>query len=92
LITKAGGLTLSEALAEVLVPIIIAPIPGQESRNSELLLKYQAAFVAKNPRRVREIVLAILKRPEMIEEKRKNIRSLSRPQSASEITQLILKR
>jgi processive 1,2-diacylglycerol beta-glucosyltransferase len=39
LISKAGGLTSSEAMAKSLPIIIIDPIPGQESRNTDLIVE-----------------------------------------------------
>ena len=38
IISKPGGLTVSEALAKKLPMIIIDPIPGQEERNKEFLI------------------------------------------------------
>ncbi|MFA6308971.1 MAG: glycosyltransferase, partial [Clostridia bacterium] len=38
IITKPGGVTVSEALAESLPIIIMSPIPGQEERNAQFLL------------------------------------------------------
>ncbi|MFA5099526.1 MAG: glycosyltransferase [Candidatus Omnitrophota bacterium] len=37
IITKPGGLTISELLYMDLIPLFIAPIPGQESMNVEIL-------------------------------------------------------
>ncbi|MEG6615725.1 glycosyltransferase [Peptococcaceae bacterium 1198_IL3148] len=48
MITKAGGLTCSEALAVGLPLLIIDPIPGQEERNAEFLVNQGAAVNVKN--------------------------------------------
>lgn len=48
IITKAGGLTLAESLARELPIIIFNPLPGQEERNAEFLLKNGAARRARN--------------------------------------------
>ncbi|MCP4649998.1 MAG: glycosyltransferase [PVC group bacterium] len=40
IISKSGGLTVSESLAKGLPMIIIRPIPGQETRNAEIIEKY----------------------------------------------------
>ena len=37
IITKPGGLTISESLCMDLIPLFIAAIPGQESMNVEVL-------------------------------------------------------
>jgi processive 1,2-diacylglycerol beta-glucosyltransferase len=47
IITKPGGLTVSEALAKRLPIVIINPIPGQEAKNTEFLLEKGAAVRAK---------------------------------------------
>ncbi len=46
LISKSGGLTSSEALAKKLPMIVVDPIPGQESRNADLLVEQGAAWKA----------------------------------------------
>lgn len=48
LITKAGGLTVSEALAKHLPMILFDPIPGQEGRNADYLCEHGAAVRASN--------------------------------------------
>src|SRR5205823_1435765 len=48
IVTKPGGLTASEALARRLPMVIVDPIPGQESRNSDYLLENGAAIKANN--------------------------------------------
>ncbi len=48
LVTKPGGLTSSEALASGVAMVVVNPIPGQESRNSDFLLEAQAAIKANN--------------------------------------------
>lgn len=42
IITKGGGITISEALAKGLCMIVTNPIPGQEEKNVDYLLKKQA--------------------------------------------------
>src|SRR5690606_28699168 len=42
-VSKPGGLTTSEALARGAAMVIVNPIPGQESRNSDFLLENGAA-------------------------------------------------
>lgn len=44
IVTKPGGLTVSEALAKKMHLILIDPIPGQEDRNSEFLLNCGVAI------------------------------------------------
>lgn len=53
-ITKAGGLTISEALAMELPMILYRPIPGQEVQNAVFLVKSRVAVLARTRRQVVE--------------------------------------
>ena len=50
MISKSGGLTMSEALAKRLPPFILYPIPGQEGGNRDVLVRHHAALPVKNIR------------------------------------------
>ena len=47
-VTKPGGLTVAESLACGVPMVIVNPIPGQESRNSDFLLENRAAIKVNN--------------------------------------------
>src|SRR5207248_6541804 len=47
-VSKPGGLTTSETLARGAAMVVVNPIPGQESRNSDYLLEYGAAIKINN--------------------------------------------
>ena len=47
-VSKPGGLTTSETLARGAAMVIVNPIPGQESRNSDFLLENDAAIKVNN--------------------------------------------
>lgn len=47
LISKAGGVTMSEALVCETPVVIFQPLPGQEEQNSQFLLNYGAAIKAE---------------------------------------------
>jgi 1,2-diacylglycerol 3-beta-galactosyltransferase len=53
LVTKAGGLILSEGLAAGLPIILIDMLPGQEEGNVEYLVRNQAGVVAEDPAQLR---------------------------------------
>lgn len=57
LVTKAGGITISEALALGLPMVIYRPLPGQEEGNANYLWRKRAAIIAKSERRVQTAVL-----------------------------------
>ena len=47
-ITKPGGLTVSEALSKSLPIVIVNPIPGQEAKNTQFLTQKRVAVRADN--------------------------------------------
>lgn len=56
IVTKPGGLTVSEALTKRLPMIIVNPIPGQEDRNEEFLLNNGAAIATSKSLKLDEAV------------------------------------
>jgi processive 1,2-diacylglycerol beta-glucosyltransferase len=85
LISKPGGLTASEALACALPQILINPVPGQETRNSDYLLEHGAAIRVNHPRllgyRVAELLAANGPLPQM----RTAAATIAHPQAAQTI-------
>ena len=45
-VTKPGGLSVSECLAKQRPMLLVSPIPGQEERNADYLLESGAAIKA----------------------------------------------
>jgi len=66
IITKSGGLTVSEALSKKLPMIIIKPIPGQETRNCKILTGYGTAMRADSVGKVKDYVTDLINYPEKI--------------------------
>jgi processive 1,2-diacylglycerol beta-glucosyltransferase len=48
LITKPGGITVSESIATGVPMILIEPIPGQEEANADYLVEQGVAVKARN--------------------------------------------
>lgn len=88
IISKPGGLTTSEALAAGLPMIIISPIPGQESKNCDLLVKNGAAVRIDRPGEVKQAIEELIGAPDKLAKMRQNCLALSRPNSADDIAQL----
>lgn len=63
-ITKAGGLTVSEALTKRLPLIIYKPIPGQEQENAAFLERIGAGRTARNKEELEKTLLCLLEHPE----------------------------
>jgi len=90
IITKSGGLTVSEALSKKLPMIIIRPIPGQESRNCKVLTGYGTAVRADRVSQVRDYVKDFIVLPDKIIGMKARIGLLSYPDAAKEIAEVIL--
>ncbi len=60
IITKAGGITVSESLAKGLCIIVTNPIPGQEERNVDYLLKRKAIAAVDGANQVVEVAGKLL--------------------------------
>ena len=82
LITKAGGVTVSEALAKRLPMLLYRSIPGQEESNAEFLVERGAALAAKTPAEVRVALKELLAHPERLAAMRQVAAGLSRPDAA----------
>jgi processive 1,2-diacylglycerol beta-glucosyltransferase len=85
LVGKAGGLTISEALARGLPMALVAPIPGQEERNSDHLLEEGAAVRCNNLPAAAWKIAALLDDPARLARMREAARSIARPCAAAEI-------
>jgi processive 1,2-diacylglycerol beta-glucosyltransferase len=85
LISKPGGLTTSEALARGLPMVVVNPIPGQESRNSDFLLENGAAVKANHPALLPLKVSRLLESNETLVRMARAARSLGRPHAARDI-------
>ena len=67
IITKPGGLTISEVIAMELVPIFIYAIPGQEMENVMVLHRYGVGVYLGNMKQIRNVILDLKNFPEKIE-------------------------
>ena len=90
IVTKPGGLTTSEALAKNLPMIIIHPIPGQETKNTEFLLQQGVALRAEDESDVTALVQELFSNSVKLDEMRKKTDLIKKPNSAMDTAQLIL--
>lgn len=86
-VTKPGGLTTSETLARGAAMVIVNPIPGQESRNSDFLLENSAAIKVNNLATLQFKVTSLLKNPGRLEQLKANARRLGRPRAAFDVVE-----
>jgi processive 1,2-diacylglycerol beta-glucosyltransferase len=84
-VTKPGGLTTSEVLARGAAMVIVNPIPGQETRNSDYLLENGAAIKVNNVPALTYKVGALLEDEQRLARLRENARRLGRPRAAYDV-------
>ena len=89
-VTKPGGLTSSEILARGAAMVIVNPIPGQESRNSDYLLESGAAIKANNLATLPLKLTRLLSDPVRLESLKSNARRIAKPQAAFDIARIAL--
>ena len=91
MLTKAGGLTISEALAIQLPMVLYRPIPGQEVQNAKFLVRSGVATLARNRKQVRDhlydLLIAHPEKRASMQKKALLIRKLS---SAEEIAEILI--
>jgi len=87
---KPGGLTSAECMAAGLPMLIIAPIPGQEERNSDHLLESGAAARANTPSTIAYKLDQILTEPGRLEGMRLATARLAHPDAAQIVVEKLL--
>ena len=89
-ITKPGGLTITESLASELPIVVINPIPGQEEENAEFLEeKGIAVWIRKhdNPKTILQILLS---NTDKLEQMKQNTHLLANKNSTRDICEILL--
>ena len=89
IVTKPGGLTITESLACHLPMAIYNAYPGQEQYNVNFLLKYGAAIVVDKKNGSQQIA-ELLSSPEKLAKMRENCRRLAHPNAAEDMYKLAL--
>ena len=90
-ITKAGGLTITECLASNLPIIIINPIPGQEEENAEFLEQNDLAVWIKKGDSVARTLKNLSRNPDKIQTMVTNSKKFAKPLAAEEICKILSK-
>ena len=90
IITKPGGLTVSEALAKNLPMILVNPIPGHEERNVEFLLNNGISLYVTKTFPVDEAVYHLFNSPARLESIRKTMREVAHPNATKQLCDFIM--
>lgn len=91
IITKPGGLTTAEALAKSLPIIILNPLPGQETLNTNMLLEKGMALKAPDENGAVRLAEELIDDPDRIRKMREAMKADSKPHSTSHIADFLLK-
>mgnify|MGYP005849874183 CR=1 FL=1 len=81
LISKAGGLTVTEALVAGLPILVIRPTPGQEDGNTAYVTREGAGIYLKDIKELAPSVLRLLEHPEILAAMSRNAKTISRPEA-----------
>lgn len=90
MVSKAGGVTTSEALAAELPMVLVNPIPGQEEENTVFLQAAGAAIAAPRPADLCPLIADLLDNPERLARLREGARRVKRPDAAAQAAAAIL--
>ena len=89
-ITKPGGLTVSEGLAKGMPLILINPIPGQEDRNVEFLLNNGMAQLVTSTYPVDEAIYQLFNNRWKINNLPQGIKCVGKPYATRDLCEFIL--
>lgn len=90
-VSKPGGLTVSECLAVGVPMALMHPIPGQETRNADFLLERGCAIKINGSGSVAPKVGALLSDPQRLAQMRRAARAESKPHAAAAVCERVLR-
>ena len=91
-VTKPGGLTVSECLALGRPMLLISPIPGQEEHNASFLLEQGAAWLAYDDIGLHYKIARLMNEPAKLAAMAANCRRLGKPDAARAVLDHVLAR
>ncbi|GAA0769709.1 galactosyldiacylglycerol synthase [Ideonella azotifigens] len=91
-VTKPGGLTISECLALGKPMLLVSPIPGQEEHNAGFLLEEGAAWLAYDAIGLGYKVARLMAMPDKLGQMAAASHALGKPQAARRVLEQVLGR
>ena len=88
-VTKPGGLSVSECLAKARPMLLVSPIPGQEERNADYLLEAGAAIKAVDGATLEFKLARLLADPERLRAMSAAAHKIGTPHAARDVVRLI---
>jgi processive 1,2-diacylglycerol beta-glucosyltransferase len=90
LVSKPGGITISEALSFPVPLVFFPPVPGQEEENARFLERREAAIILEANKSMGEQVVRLVQNGERLSRMRRNGKALFVSRAAERITQEIV--
>jgi processive 1,2-diacylglycerol beta-glucosyltransferase len=91
IITKPGGLTVSETLNMELPPFFISAIYGQETENARFISGVRAGVVITRTSGIHDIVFEFKNHPEKLQVLKQNIARIRKPFASRDVCEYVLK-
>ena len=91
MITKAGGISVTEAMNSRLPMILYGSVPGQETWNEELLVSSGAAILAKSIKEIPSRADKILGSRQSYQSFQEGLDRVRRPYAAEKVVEVVLK-
>jgi processive 1,2-diacylglycerol beta-glucosyltransferase len=89
-VTKAGGLIVSEVLARGVPLVVIDPIPGQEEWNADFVVSSGAGAQLRMAESVPATVERLIAKPQLLADMGESARSVGRPRAAGDIAEQVI--
>lgn len=90
IVTKPGGLSVSESLAKGVPMILMNPIPGQEDRNLSFLLNNGLARYVTKLHPLDEAVFQLFANSELLESRRRTALAFGKPNATRDLCEFII--
>ena len=90
IVSKPGGLTVSEALANNLPMLLVDPIPGHEERNVDFLVNNGMAALITRHFPIDEAVYMLFSNPARLQTVRQTMRAVAHPDATERLADFIL--
>jgi len=90
ILTKAGGLTVSECLVKDLPMVFSDVIPGQEEDNVKYVAKQGAGIKASGAKKSVEVINDLFLKPEKLTAMKQCCKNISKPKAAEELVDFIV--
>ncbi len=90
MVSKPGGLSCAEAMARGLPLLLVAAIPGQESRNARVMVRMGTALQVKGLRGLPSWIGELRRRPARLLAMARRAKEMAHPEAASAVARMAL--